>query len=170
MSVHKTKSCFYGLIHRGGFFARKALSIMLTMACVIGLFPGPLVSNALPGVLPTVTAKLNETVISDLMTANPVNNGDHLEVKVGFSEVKSGESYIIDLPNVFVTLNQATIEAGNAPIMPFVDVKITRNSDGTQRITIEFTQDVYAASFVFGKDLCLIGNIDGFKTYSIVFQ
>jgi len=109
---------------------------------------------------PTIIVKLNGTTITDLSSAIAVKDGDELEVRVDFSEESAGNSYIIDLPNIFLRLSQEVLKAGNANLMNYADISLVQNIANTQQIKIDFKGGVLAASFSFVGTLNITSSTD----------
>ncbi|MCL2106367.1 MAG: hypothetical protein FWH26_04810 [Oscillospiraceae bacterium] len=130
------------------FERKKKLSCILLAAMLLcGITAG--LSTSAAGE-PAMTVRLNGAAVTDLSEAIPVDNRDRLELRLDFTQTAPGESYTIRLPEIFVRLDQAVIEAGNAAILPYVDITLAYDpATGTQRVVIAFKEAVMAASFSF---------------------
>ena len=99
-------------------------------------------------VAPDITVKLNDSEVAydyDII----MENRDKLEIIADFKTMNVGDTYEVDLPAVFIKLNEETIREANKDILQYVELSITKDENGRQKIKITFLNDVDAASFSF---------------------
>jgi streptococcal pilin isopeptide linkage domain len=100
------------------------------------------------GAPPDITVKLNDSEVAynhDII----MQNGDKLKIIADFKTMDVGDTYEVDLPAVFLNLNEETIREANKDILEYVELSITKDENGKQKIKITFLQNVAASSFSF---------------------
>jgi streptococcal pilin isopeptide linkage domain len=121
-------------------------SLIIIFSILLSLIIPALVSAA--GSPPDITVKLNGSEVAynhDIA----VENRDKLEIIADFKTMNAGDTYEVDLPAVFITLNEETIKEANKDILQYVNLTITKDENGRQKVKITFLEKVDAASFSF---------------------
>ena len=121
-------------------------SFIIIFSIALSLIIPALVSAA--GETPNITVKLNDSEVAydhDII----VENRDKLEIIADFKTMNASNTYEVDLPAVFVNLNKETIREANKDILQYVELIITKDENGKQKIKITFLENVGAASFSF---------------------
>jgi len=119
-------------------------SFIIIFSLLLSLIIPVLVSAA--GSAPDITVKLNGSEVAydhDII----VENRDKLEIVADFKTMNTGDTYEVDLPAVFITLNEKTIREANKDILQYVELTITKDENGRQKVNITFLENVDAASF-----------------------
>ena len=121
-------------------------SFIIIFSILLSLFMPIPVESA--GAAPDITVKLNGNEVvydHDII----VENRDKLEIIADFKAMNAGDTYEVDLPAVFVNLNEETIKEANKDILQYAELTITKDENRRQKIKITFLNHVDAASFSF---------------------
>ena len=101
------------------------------------------------GAPPDITVKLNGIEVAYDQNVT-VKDRDKLELIADFKSMNTGDVYEVELPGIFLTLNEETIREANKDILQYINLTIVRDPvTKKQTIKIEFLDKVDAASFAF---------------------
>ena len=126
---------------------RSIISFLLIFSIWLSLIMPTIVRAA--GAAPDITVKLNGTEIAyehDII----VKDKDKLEIIADFKAMDAGDTYTVELPGIFINLNEEIIKEANKDILQYVELTIVKDKiTEKQTIKIEFLSEVNAASFSF---------------------
>ena len=123
------------------------MSFVLILSILSALILPEFVKAA--GAPPDITVKLGDTIV-DYDHDIVVEDEDKLEIIADFRAMNAGDTYEVELPGIFLNLNEEIIRESNKDILKFVELTILKDPvTGKQRIKIEFLENIDAASFSF---------------------
>ena len=98
---------------------------------------------------PDITVKLNGTNVNYDQDIT-LKDKDKLEIIADFKSMNISDVYEVELPGIFINLNEETIRESNKDILQYIKLSIVKDEvTGKQKIKIEFLKEVDAASFSF---------------------
>ena|GEM_PF-1848672 len=98
---------------------------------------------------PNITVKLNGNEIPYDQDVS-VKDRDKLEIIADFKSMDAGDTYEVELPAIFINLNEELIKEANKDLLQYVELTIEKDLvTGKQSVKIKFLENVDAASFSF---------------------